>query len=167
LIESIAPIVTAVRKAGPSIYLAALIASALLLFLPDNVLARIGLAHLLDTYRMYVGVIFIASASLLAVSMILSVGAPLLDMLDTWRLHRSGLKTLRDLTDDEKRFLRPYIHSGENTQYAQYSDGVVRGLDHKGVIYRASNVSMPGGGFPFNLQPYMRRLLKEHSYLID
>jgi superinfection exclusion protein B len=116
---------------------------------------------------MFIGIVFIASASLFVVWIIFFVGAPILDALDTWRLRRSGLKTLRDLTDDEKRFLRPYIHGGENTQYAQYSDGVVRGLDHKGVIYRASNVSMPGGGFPFNLQPYMRRLLREHTYLLD
>jgi hypothetical protein len=167
LIESIAPILTAVRKAGPSIYLAALIASALLLFLPDFVLATIGLAQFLDTYRMYVGVIFIASASLIAVWIISSAGAPLLDKLETWRLNRQGLKTLRELTDDEKKFLRPYIQSGQNTQYAQLADGIARGLQAKGIIYRASQISIPGGDFPFNLQPYMRRLLKEHGYLLD
>lgn len=167
MIESVAPILTAIKKVGPSFYFTALVASALLLFLPDAVMARIGLARLFEPYRMYVGVAFIVSASLVVVWIVSSLAAPLLDQFETWRLHRHSLKTLRELTDAEKAFLRPYIRGRENTQYALISDGVPRGLQAKGVIYRASNVSMPGGGFPFNLQPYVRQLLNEHGYLLD
>jgi hypothetical protein len=79
-------------RARPRIYLAALIGSSLLLFLPDEMMARIGLSHFLDQYRIEVGVVFIASASLTAVWIISSLAAPLLDKLETWRLNHWGFK---------------------------------------------------------------------------
>ena len=43
--EWIAPLILAIKKAGPAIYAAVLIACSLLLFLPDPLLARFGLAE--------------------------------------------------------------------------------------------------------------------------
>jgi hypothetical protein len=43
------------------------------------------------------------------------------------------------------------------------------GLVAKGVVYRASQVSVPGQPgmqFPFNLQPYARKLLTKNRHWI-
>jgi len=167
VIESIAPLIIAVKKAGPPIYTALLIACSLLLFLPDPVLARFGLAEFLQSYRTYVGVGFIASLSLLAVTVLSVVISPIASAFEDWRFRRHGLRTLGELTNAEKQFLRPYIRDGENTHYASISDGVAQGLVGKNLIYRASHVSTSGMNFPYNLQPYARRLLIEHSHLLD
>jgi hypothetical protein len=167
VIESIAPIIIAVKKAGPPVYAAVLIACSLLLFLPDPVLARFGLAEFLQSYRTYVGVGFVASLSLLSVTVLSIVTSPILSTFEDWRFRRQGLRTLRELTNAEKEFLRPYIRAGENTHYAPISDGVAQGLVGKNLIYRASQVSTSGMNFPYNLQPSARRLLTEHAELLD
>ncbi len=77
MIESIAAIIIAVKKAGLPIYTAVLIACSLLLFLPDQVIARFGLAELLQSYRAYAGVGFVASLSLLAVTLLSFATSPI------------------------------------------------------------------------------------------
>lgn len=167
MVEWIAPLIIAVKKAGPPIYAAGLIACSLLLFLPDPVLTRFGLAEFLQSYRTYVGVGFIASLSLLAVTVLSVIISPISSAFEDWRFKRRGLKTLSELTNAEKQFLRPYIYDGENTHYTSISDGVAQGLVGKNLIYRASQVSTPGMNFPYNLQPYARRLLIEHPHMLD
>jgi hypothetical protein len=41
-------------------------------------------------------------------------------------------------------------------------DGVAMGLEAKKIIYRSSNISAPGGTFPYNMQPYARKILNEN-----
>jgi len=166
-VEWIAPLIIAVKKAGPPIYAAVLIACSVLLFLPDSVLARFGLTEFLQSYRTYVGVGFIGSLSLLAVTVLSFVLSPILSVFEDWRFRRQGLRTLSELTNAEKEFLRPYIRDGENTHYTSISDGVAQGLVGKNLIYRASHVSTAGMNFPYNLQPYARRLLIEHPHTLD
>jgi hypothetical protein len=111
-------------RARPRIYLAALIGSSLLLFLPDEMMARIGLSLFPDQYRIEVGVVFIAAASLTAVWIISSLAAPLLDKLETWRLNHWGLRTLRELTEAEKAFLRPYIRGVKTLNTLSFQMGL-------------------------------------------
>jgi hypothetical protein len=84
-----------------------------------------------------------------------------------WIWRRHTLELLASLTEYEKAFLRRYIFEGESTQYAPYSDGVVRGLQSKKLIYRASGLSSSEGNFAFNLQTPIRKLLKERPDLLE
>jgi superinfection exclusion protein B len=166
-LEWIGALITAVKNAGPPIYAAVLIATLLLLLLPDHVVAQIGLDEFVKSYRMYIGIGLIASASLLSVHILSAVASFLLEPLEAWRLNRTGLRTLQALTEAEKEFIRPYIRQGENTRYTSVSNGVAQGLVAKGLLYRASTLSIPGGQFPFNLQPYARALLQKQPTLLD
>ena len=167
--EWIAPLITAIKSAGPPIYAAVLVATLLLLFLPDPFIAQLGLADFRQLYRTYAGIALIASASLLSVHVISRIAAFAMVKWEARRLHRDGLTTLAELTNEEKEFLRPFILKGENTRYASISDGVVKGLELKRLVYRAANVSVPGGHFhfPYNMQPYIRRILQERPQLLD
>jgi hypothetical protein len=89
---------------------------------------------------------------------------------NTWRWHRETRRALADLTRSEKDFLRPFIIQGENTRYESIYDGVANGLQAKGIIYRASNLTVPGRPgmlAPCNLQPYARQVLNENRHLLD
>jgi hypothetical protein len=68
MFEATGAIIAAVLRVGVPIYVAALIASALLLFLPDSTAQQIGISGFRELWRAYIGTIFIASIALLASS---------------------------------------------------------------------------------------------------
>jgi hypothetical protein len=92
------------------------------------------------------------------------------NLIKAWSFRRNLQSTLLALTQAEKEFLRPFIVQGENTQYKSIYDGVANGLQGKGIVYRASNLSVPGTPgmlFPWNLQPYARIALNKNRQLLD
>jgi hypothetical protein len=108
--------------------------------------------------------------SVLLVSIASHVSHGIRNLFQRFGLRLRLRKTLRELTRAERTFLRPYIIQGENTQYEPINDGVANGLQAKGIIYRASNISLPGVPgmlFPWNLQPYARRALDKNRNLLD
>jgi hypothetical protein len=164
--EWIASTITAVIKAGWKLYVAALIASAALLFLPESLSSQLGLDQMRLTYRTQAGVVLIVSASLLATHLLSIIGNLVLSPLYERRFNRKIFKTLTELTLEEKLFLVPFIHAGENTQFAEMYDGVAKGLEAKLILYRSSNISAPGGAFPYNMQPYARKMLVQRPELL-
>lgn len=123
MFEAVGAVIAAVIKAGVPIYVAALIASTLLLFLPDSIAHRIGVAEFRQLYRGYLGGAFVASISLLAAYGLSATFHAIGNRLDDRRVRRVTLKTLRTLTSDEKRFLRTFIFDDRNTVRAAISDG--------------------------------------------
>ena len=170
MFETIAPLITAVRNAGPPIYAAVLVATLLLLLLPDPFLSQLGLTEIRQQYRTDIGIALIASASLLLVSTFFALIPFLTDRWKVWRLHRATFHSLKTLTAAEKEFLRPYILGGENSRNVSIYNGVANGLRAKAIIYRASDVTIPGvPGMlcPHNVQPYVRDLLNKHRNLLN
>jgi hypothetical protein len=168
--EAIAPLITAVKNAGPPIYAAVLVATVLLVLLPDPFLSQLGLTEIRQQYRTDIGIALIASASLLIVSTLFALVPHLANRWNIWRLHRSTFHSLKTLTRAEKDFLRPYILNGENSRNISIYDGVANGLRAKDLIYRASDVTIPGvPGMlcPHNMQPYVRDLLSKQRGLLD
>jgi Super-infection exclusion protein B len=164
--EWIGSVITAVINAGWKIYLAAFIASGTLLGMPDSMVARFGLGEIRQTYRTQAGVVLVIAASLLLTSIISAVATVILTPWRNWRFKRQIFNILSELTYDEKAFLIPFIFKGENTRYADFHDGVAKGLEAKLILYRSSTISAPGGAFPYNLQPYARKILNEHQDLL-
>ncbi len=158
--------IAAVINAGWKIYLAALIASVAFLFLPKSIIVQLGLDQLRQTYRTQAGAVLIISASLLLTNVISVAWNLALSPWYDWRFTRKIHKTLSELTFAEKVFLNPYIAGGHNTQYAEAHDGVAKGLEAKLILYRSSNISAAGGIFPYNMQPYARKILKAHPELL-
>jgi hypothetical protein len=164
--EWIGSVFSTVINGGWKLYLAVLIASSALLFLPDTTIAQLGLEEVRHTYRTQIGVAFVLSASLIAARLISVLWDILLSPWYHWRFNRVIFKTLTELTLAEKSFLAPFITAGQNTQYAEMYDGVAKGLEAKKILYRSSNISAPGGAFPYNLQSYARKMLVDHPSLL-
>lgn len=164
--EWIGSTISAVINGGWKFYLAAFIASAVLLFIPNSLAVQLGLEEITHTYRTYVGVVFVASTSLLAVNVISFIVQIALKPWRDRQFNQSVYRTLSELTEEEKVFLREFIHGHANTVTAAINDGVAGGLQAKKIIYRASNVSY-GFDWPYNLQPISRKLLNAHPELLD
>ncbi|WP_076861962.1 superinfection exclusion B family protein [Bradyrhizobium mercantei] len=164
--EWVGSVFTAVINAGWKIYLAALLASAALLFLPDGFVRQLGLEELRQTYRMYAGVVLVVSASLLSVALISALTKAAMRPWKDRQFQRLVRERLEQLTEAEKEFLRPYIVENENSIYAPISDGITGGLVAKQIIYRSSQVSH-GFNFPYNLQPLVRTILTQHPELLE
>ena len=167
MFEATGAIIAAVLRVGVPIYVAAFIASGLLLFLPDAIAQQIGFAAFRQTWRGDIGTVLIASIALLASSGISAISQSIGNSLDNRRLQRLTLETLRMLTGDEKLFLRPFIIDGENTRNAAINSGIAGGLVAKGIIYRSSNIGHVFEGFAYNLQPISRKILSQNVDLLD
>ncbi|UVO35733.1 superinfection exclusion B family protein [Bradyrhizobium arachidis] len=113
--EWIGSILSTVINAGWKIYLAAFIASAALLFFPNSLVTQLGLEEIRHSYRTYAGIVLVASASLLMVNIISSIVHLALKPWRDGQFNRSIHKMLRELTQDEKDFLRPFIFGNANT----------------------------------------------------
>jgi hypothetical protein len=157
---------TAIKNAGPA---AVLIGSGLILFLPANIIGEIGLGEFRVDYRTYLGLAFIASSCLLAVQLVFKIAPTIGHKNKVWQGDRVTRNYLKTLTKDEKDFLRPYVIDDQNTRNESIYNGIANGLEVKGLIYKASSVTIPGRPgmlVPFNMQPYVRKWLSKHrNYL--
>jgi hypothetical protein len=170
MMEFFAPILTAIKDAGPRIYATVFVVSLCLIALPVNWIDSIGLTEFRASYRVYLALAFIISAALLLIHCLFSLGKPIRKVYQNWRLERGIRSELEALTEDEKVLLRKYVRDGMNSCYQSIYDGVPNGLEAKGIVYRASQVSVPGSPgqkFPYNLQPYARKILKDTPSLLD
>lgn len=167
MFEAVGAVIAAVLRVGAPIYVAVLIASTLLLFLPDVTAQQIGISAFREMWRGYIGTIFIISIALLASSGLSVLSQSVGNNLNNRRLQRSTLETLKMLTEDEKLFLRPFIIDGANTRKANVTSGVAGGLVAKGIIFRSSNIGHLFDGFAYNLQPIARKVLSQWPDLLD
>lgn len=145
---------------------AVLAAISLIFFLPANILSHIGLSTLRDDYRLYLGLAFILSASLVAVHAVFALAPLIASQWEKYRYRSKMFQSLRALSAQEKEFLRPYIDNDRATRNARIDDGVANGLHAKQILFRAANVGV-AMQFPYNLQPLPQRLLKRHRWLPD
>ena len=167
--EFISTAISAIKDAGPKMYTAAFVSSLALVLMPPEYLAGLDLTDFKNNYGMAIGATLLISGSLLVVHLLFGLAKPVKRILAERRFDVNMKRVLAELTDEEKEFLRGYIHDGSNTIYASIYDGIANGLVAKQIIYRASNLSVPGSpghNFPFNLQPYVRQLLKKSPELL-
>lgn len=166
MLSGLGSLISAIVAAGTPIYAAFFVASGLILFLPNRLISQLGLDDLIRSYRMYVGLTFLVAASLLFVQVVSFLWSLVSTPYEDWLFERKGLKLIEELTEEEKAFLRPYIINGQTSRAAPIGDGVAQGLAAKKIIFRSSNIGHLFGGFPYNLQPYMRRLLTKRPELL-
>lgn len=96
----------------------------------------------------------------------LLVGVSVVAALGRWsqarRLRIGWTRLLRNLTDDEKAVLRPYMDQNVRTQHLSFSDGVANGLEAKKILYRASSLGSHMAHFAYNIQDGAFEILKRH-----
>lgn len=152
---------------SPKYLLPILVAASILLFGSVDILASIGLEKFIGEYRMWVGVAWLASAALLA-SHLLTPLAKFLRRL-VWEKNwiRHGKKRLQQLTPSEKEILRGFVLENTRSQYLDFQNGDVKGLEREKIIVMASNTGRLPRGFAYNIQPWAWEYLNENPRLLE
>jgi hypothetical protein len=146
--------------------LAIAIASGFFLFAPALVLDPLGATKFVHDYRAWFGIAFVGSSTYLLAHLIVFV----VGIVDARMMNRAiedeRRKWLETLLPGEKLRLREYIETRQVTAIWSIRDGVVKGLEAKGILYRASSVGA-GFDFPFGLQPWAREILEGEPHLLE
>ncbi|MDN3368269.1 MULTISPECIES: superinfection exclusion B family protein [Ralstonia solanacearum species complex] len=165
IIGDIAEVTKAVGQIAVKPLLAIALASGALLYAPAHIIAATGLADFLATYRMWIGFALLASCAYLLAHGLAWVFNVIGSLIGDVQMRKVRRKWLTTLTPGEKAVLVPYIRDEATSVTYSLNNGAVRGLEGKGVLYRASSVSY-GLAFPFNMQPWAREILSAEPELL-
>lgn len=147
----------------PAVFLVAIVTVlALILYLPDNHAKTLAVETFRVKYRVYLGPAFLLTLSFCA--------ARVFSFCMTGYNQKKSLKSMQQLlhkwTPEEKGYLAPYIQGGLNSINVGMDDGIMSGLQSKGITYRASNMGNLLDGFAFNLQPWAREYLEKNPEIL-
>ncbi len=155
-------------KLSPKHLTSILIATSLILFGPLDLLKKIGLDKILDDFKLWVGLIWIDSLSLLMVypiEYLIKLGRKKFML---FVLIESRKKRMNSLTPKEKDILRSYLENDSRTQAFPIQDGAVIELCNESILSRVSDIGYTGSYlFPFNIEPWAWNYLKNNSDLLD
>jgi hypothetical protein len=140
--------------------------SGICLFARDSFVARLGLLDFRNAQRHWFGVAFLVSSLYL----VGHSGIWSAKRVNKWRkgkkLDQLRKELLLKLNSNERAFLRRFVVTDGEHQYARLQDGVANGLDAKGIIYKAAMVFNMREGMPYNMQPWAWDLiLKDEAML--
>lgn len=173
MLESLAPVLAALRQTTPVVFLGLAVASGFTLFMDDDLATRLGLLTFRTEYRSHLGFTFILSSSLVLAQGLSEVGKVIASVVRYVRERQKSKKALHGkqkqlhaLTPDEKAYLLPFISDKKNTEYFLVEDGIANGLVAKGILYRAATVGSTLYGFAHNLQPWAREYLEANLHLL-
>lgn len=166
LIDSITDAVKAFSDIAVKPLLAVAVASGALIFAPPSLITKLSMDRLVADYRSWLGLAFVLSCAYLFSHAVVFVAKQVHDRFETNAIRKAQIGHLKDLAPDEKTRLAPYIKRQMSSVTYELTDGVVRGLVAKGILYRSSNVGR-GTAFPFNIQPWARQEIERNPHLLE
>ena len=153
-------------KLSPRYLVPIALASGFLLFSPPQYLATLGLDSFVSSYRAWIGLVFVVSAALLATSFFLQAWSWSKGKFKKFQSKAAAQNRLKNLTAEEKVILHGYIMNQTRTQVLDFASGIVKGLEHEGIIYQASPLGTLIDGFAYNIQPWAWEYLNNHKELL-
>lgn len=144
------------------------IISGILIFLPRNILTRLNIAEFRDNYIIILSLVFIVCVgfhiSAILQKLLKYTGRKVSIKYSKYQT----VKYIRKLTGDEKQVLRTYINEQTQTLYLSIENGVVKGLELKGIILRVATIGDAlDSTFAYNLQPYIYNYLLKHKEVLE
>jgi hypothetical protein len=134
------------------------------LLLPTTVSDLLGITSIINSNRTYFGF----GALIFSVYFLAFLAYEFSENLfSKWKIIRRVRKYLRDLTEDEKVALRPFIYENVRTQQFSMSEGTAGSLEGKKIIYRSSNIGSFDGAFPYSIQDIAFKYLKANTQLLS
>jgi hypothetical protein len=141
------------------------LASGFALFAPASALSILGLVQAVDDGRRWIGTAFLVSTATLLTDGFNAVWKFCASSLEDHRHAKLVQNSLKHLTEDEKRCLRPFIENNLASVNFAATDGVARGLCAKGLLYLPSSMGHMFA-FPYNIRPPARQYLLDHPDLL-
>ncbi|MGM0783614.1 MAG: super-infection exclusion protein B [Pseudomonadota bacterium] len=140
--------------------------AGILLFSSAEFLSTVGLSDLVETYRGYIGVIFLVTLALVVVN----AAAAIWKFFKPWIVQAyliwQGKKRLQALTQEEKEILAYYIQNQTRSQSLDIKSGTVNALQRDRIIFRGSNLGTYFG-FDYVIQPWAWEHLNNHPKLLE
>lgn len=141
----------------------------LLLTLPDNLLETFYVKELRDNQTEVIGAIAFVCLFIAFCGLAYYVGVWLFGLgkgkYQARKRGESEIEVLKQLTPVECKYLANYIFKQTQTAYFSPSDGVVGGLESKGILYRSSNLGRVHN-FAYNIQPWAYEQLSKNPQLL-
>lgn len=140
---------------------ASALVSGFLLFAPTSLLEFLGLRQAVENNHALFGLMFLVSIAILVVDRAHALWEAL---WPSFRYRRKLKWFLQRLTEDEKKYLRPFILEGETTVGCSLDDGVAVELCGKQILYHAQMGTRDA--FAHMMQPKVREYLLKHQDLL-
>ena len=130
------------KKVTPAL-ISVLVASGLILFLPEKVLTQMALNNLPESWKRMISIVFLISASLIA-TLIMS---ETLESLENRRIRRKYRKLYVELSADCKSILINLLRSRDKKMKLDYTAGTTQYLMSNGFIHQAQSYMFVGPGY--------------------
>jgi len=151
-----------INKIPPRIIILVGVISALLLFIPNDLLNQLSLKEFKIYFSKYIGIIFISSLAFIIIIVITWI----IDYINDQRLQIKLKKLIKDsinsLDPQEKTVLREFYIQHQNTLKMPLDNSTVSGLINKRIIYQVGQygkTSLIGMLFNFSITETARELL--------
>ena len=138
------------------------IISALILFIPNDLLNQLSLKEFKISFGKYIGIIFISSLAFIIIIFITWVS----NRISNQRLEIKYKKIIKDSVNSldmhERAVLREYYIQGQNTLKIPLDNPTVSGLINKRILYQVGQygkMSLVGMLFNFSITEIARELL--------
>ncbi|GAA0485608.1 hypothetical protein IRB23M11_09290 [Alkalibacterium sp. m-11] len=157
-------------KLPPTILAAVALGTGLILFLPVNILQRLGLDKIPEQWKTILGLVFIISLSLLVVYFIIKVVRSIVSKYYRIRFKQIFPKVMNDLRNEELAVVALLYRSPNYTSRLPYTDGVTIRLKSKNVIQLTSSNNLAYGDdlvMPFTITPIAQDYIDKHPELIE
>ena len=137
-----------------------------LIFSTDVLLDKFGLKVIVDEYRAYLGVAFLATLALILVNTVAAIWKFIYPWIVQGYNIKIGRKRLQSLNPTEKQILSYYIHNQTRSQNLPIQNGTVNGLERELIIFRGSSLGSMRG-FDYIIQPWAWEYLNQHPELLE
>jgi hypothetical protein len=140
-----------------------------LLILPDNLLDIFHIKDRRDIYIEVIGAISFFSLFIAFSGVVYYFGVWVLGLgrekYRSRKREQGEIGILKRLTPVEGEYLVKYTFKQTQTAYFAPSDGVVGGLESKGILYRSSNLGRVHE-FAYNIQPWAYEQLRKNPQIL-
>ena len=167
VIEAIGSLLGTARKLTPVTLFGLAIACAIILFIPANMLTKLGLQDFRDSNRSAIAIVLLICGSLLLAHLVFQAGPWARSWLETKRARRIRERDLRELTPIERAYVTPFVERAEATRSFAFNDGVAVSLVGKGILYTPGKYTICRSGTPHMMQAWARRHLRSHPELLE
>lgn len=154
-------------KLKPRYLFAILLVSGVLVFSPETWLNELGLKSIVDSYRGWIGGVFLVSGILLLTNGLAFLFEPIQGSINDWRRTLVYSKQLKTLSSTEKKVLKKYFDQDTQSLQLGSMDGIAGGLVAKNILFRSSSLGTADAYFAYNIQPWAWVYLKKHPELLN
>lgn len=167
MFSDLGKILVDILKLSPRWFFAATLVAAALLFSPRPWLSSIGVDGIASSQRQFIGLLFICSLAICSVALSVKAINFIKYRLYVRSRERRTREKLSSLMEDEKQILRYYFVYQTRSNVLRFDDGVVKGLEAAGVIYRASEVGNILEGFAYNISNVAWKYIEQNPELLE